>query len=171
MLKANCSQLELFEAGKSIERRETKACSLFLFQIKNHEKAILMFIALIITAVTSFSLGIEKGKRSLKFENRIMNSVIKDEFIQPMLKKESDFKQQQIKESLENYTIQVASYQTRTHAEKEAKALKKRGFSALVLSKGKYIIVCVGNFNDKEKAQSSLPQLRKSYRDCFIKKL
>ena len=171
MSKGNYSQLELFEGSNVIGPEKLKACSSFLFQVKNHEKAILMLITFIITAVVSFSLGIEKGKQSVKSESHILNPVVKEQPREPTLKKESDFKPARLKESLENYTIQVASYQIKTNAQKEAEALKRRGFSTLVVSKGKHSIVCVGNFTNKEKAQPSLSELKKRYRDCLIIKL
>ncbi|MFH1127974.1 MAG: SPOR domain-containing protein, partial [Candidatus Omnitrophota bacterium] len=70
-----------------------------------------------------------------------------------------------------NYTIQVASYQTKKGAQKEAEIIKKKGLSVSVLSKGAYSILCVGNFKDKQKAKLVLVELKKRYRDCFIRRL
>jgi hypothetical protein len=65
----------------------------------------------------------------------------------------------------------VASYQSKTHAQKEAEALRKKGVTPLVLSKGDYIIVCVGNFSNRDAAKSLLLDLRKRYQDCYIRRL
>ena len=69
------------------------------------------------------------------------------------------------------YTIQLASYKKESSAKKEAEALKKKGFLPLVLNKGEYTIVCVGNFKYKNNASPLLPELRKRYQDCFVSRL
>ena len=74
-------------------------------------------------------------------------------------------------EAGQGYTIQVASYKTKSYAQKEAQSLKSKGLSPLVFSKGSFVIVCVGNFNNKETAQSMLSELKKRYQDCCIRRL
>jgi hypothetical protein len=77
-----------------------------------------------------------------------------------------------VKTNLENnYTIQVASYKSKSYALKEAEKLKKQGFVTLTLVKGNYIVLCVGNFNSKESAQSFVTQLKKRYQGCTIRRL
>ena len=44
------------------------------------------------------------------------------------------------------YTIQLASYKSKSFAQKEAELLKKKGFVPLVIPKGSYTILCVGKF-------------------------
>ena len=75
------------------------------------------------------------------------------------------------KEQIDNYTIQLASYQSRKYADRAAEKLKKRGLSPLILSKGEYIVLCVGNFSDKKTAYSLLAEFKKQYRDCFVRRL
>ncbi|MCM8770429.1 MAG: SPOR domain-containing protein [Candidatus Omnitrophica bacterium] len=69
------------------------------------------------------------------------------------------------------YTIQVASFKAKNEALKEVELLKKKGFDSVVLPKGKYLIVCVGNYPTKEEAKISLDKLKKKYQDCFIRRL
>jgi cell division septation protein DedD len=69
------------------------------------------------------------------------------------------------------YTIQLASYKSNSHAQKEAAVLKQKGYSPLLLTKGEYIVLCVGNFSNKQNAQSLLPELSKRYGDCRIRRL
>ena len=69
------------------------------------------------------------------------------------------------------YTIQVASVQSEKAAKGLSEILLKKGFSSYTKQSGKYVIVLAGNFAKKEDAQTSLRELKKSYADCFIKKI
>jgi cell division septation protein DedD len=69
------------------------------------------------------------------------------------------------------YTIQVASFKGKSNAQKEADLLRKRGYKASFLNSGSYVILCVGNFPNKETAQALLPELSKYYKDCRIRRL
>ena len=71
----------------------------------------------------------------------------------------------------ERFTIQLASYQNKTIAQKEAQSLKKNGYTPLIIQKGNYSILCVGNFTDKTKAKSTLSKLKKQYHDSMIRRL
>lgn len=184
MEKKNYSQLELFSQTKADYQTKKGAPNTFLSYIWNYEKVILIAIGFIIMGTISFSLGVERGRRLaiLKFNSRldmatkIQSLDSKNKYQSAVQKQDSSVDQSQpvikpVKEYIQNYTIQVATYQTKTYAEKEVNALRKKGFSALVSSKGKYNIVYVGNFSSKETAASLLLELKKRYRDCFIKRL
>lgn len=75
--------------------------------------------------------------------------------------------------SPQNYTIQLASCRTKVSAQKEAELLRKSGFSPLILSKGSYIVVCVGNFSNQQAAKTLVSELkkRKRYQDCLVRRL
>lgn len=175
MERENHSQLELFSQAKSEnELKRRLPHHLFSF-IQNYEKAILAFICFIITAIVSFSLGVEKGKKVAVYNQIKINeprSLIKTdkEQVQPVQKQES-IQPPKVKEYIENYTIQLASYQTKTYAQKEAEVLRKRGLVPVILSKSGYTVLCVGNFPNKEMAKPLLSELKKHYRDCFIRRL
>lgn len=174
-------QLELFshshiKNGSSAKKRMPAS---FGIPIWHYQKFILIIFSFIVTAIASFSLGVEKGK---KIENVKLNphfdKAIKiqppqeaQQIIKPAAQKADIVIPQKPADSLQGYTIQVATYQTKKYASQEANVLKKKGFSAVVVSKGAHTIICVGNFSDKETARSLLPQLKKRYRDCFIRRL
>jgi cell division protein FtsN len=160
-------QLELFKS-KQYQLDSVKSDQYrqgFFGFIKIHEKAISITIALIIISLVSFSLGVEKGKR---LTNRMQP---KDEQI-VLDKNISEKKPEEKKEDILNqYTIQVATFKTKAYAQKEAERLEGKGLEALVVPTGNFVCVCVGNFSEKQKATISLNQLKKSYRDCFIRRL
>ena len=182
MDKMSASQLELFSQDSNHTSRSGSDAkwSFFTF-MRTYEKVLLFVIAFAATGIISFSLGVEKGKRMAKSTpgefrdyaartqaplpaqpSAIPLDIEKEAVSQPTNKE---------KDLLQNYTIQVGSYQTKDQAQKEAQRLKKRGLFTTVVSKGKYLIVCVGNFPNKTKAQTTLVQLKKQYRDCFIRRL
>jgi hypothetical protein len=71
------------------------------------------------------------------------------------------------------YTVQVASYKTNNRAEQEAAALIKKGFSdVFVVPKGKYVILCIGNFQKKEEADFfSEKKLKSRYKDLIVRSM
>lgn len=73
--------------------------------------------------------------------------------------------------TVQGYTIQIASYAGKTSAQREMDTLKKQGLLPVIKSSGNYTVLCVGNFPDKATAKSLLTQLKKKYRDCYIRRL
>ena len=71
----------------------------------------------------------------------------------------------------EGYTIQVASFKSLKYAQQEAADLKKRGYDIIVLPKKGYSIVCVGKFSHKDEAKVLISRLKKTYKDCLIRRL
>ncbi|MCD4781396.1 MAG: SPOR domain-containing protein [Candidatus Omnitrophica bacterium] len=69
------------------------------------------------------------------------------------------------------YTVQVASFKLEKNAKREAMILQDRGEDAFVLSKGDYVIVCVGRFRERNDAQTLSLKLKKHYNDCLIRSL
>ncbi len=183
MEKLKHSQLELFSELKSHSESGKRMGNPFFAYIWNYEKIILIIIGFIITGIVSFSLGVVKGQRIIMLKTnsnidiattaqpRVSVQTTEENLIQSPVVKENIIKETKPKEYIQTYTIQVASYKTKTHAQKEAQNLTKKGMSALVLSKGPYTILCVGNFSDKVTAKSLLLELKKRYRDCFIRRL
>ena len=169
-------QLELFTQTKNAASSGTsrKVSSFFLARIWNYEKTILIIIAVIITGVVSFSLGVEKGKRLTLFKQAAPVTPIKQAAVEdravPQATQEQK-KQQASPTQKEGYIIRLASYKIKTHAQKEAELLKKKGLEPLVLSKGIYTVLCVGNIPNKQTASSLLTELRKRYRDCYLARL
>jgi len=176
-------QLELFSQTENQNQKKTQISHLFLKFIWAWEKTILIIIGLIITGIISFSLGVEKGKRITRLgTDSRLDIALKRQKPQALLataaaKQISSVPQAQpiTKEEpqdyLAKYTIQVASFSNKTSAQREVEVLKKRGLSSIVLPKGKFTIVCVGNFSQRQEAESLLPKLKKQYQDCLIRRL
>jgi len=195
----NSYQLELFASGAKPgalrPRSEGKA---FLARFRAHDKAILMIIGMVAASIISFSLGVEKGKQmAMRKSNasfdvalnaqqpavkQLQAPVLKQAQapliqqppavkIQAQVPKAQAIAAPPAQATIGSYAIQVASYKTKSAALRESEALKKQGFATTLLSKGDYIVLCVGNFNSKEKAQSMLPQLAKRYQGCMIRRL
>lgn len=168
MDKSNYAQLDLFSQENSKTAGSQAYSSPFLAQLKNFERVILATIAAIIIGIAAFSLGVERGKQ-IASSNPAKTSL--PAAVKPQAAPARELRPVKTGVILEKYTIQLASYSARSNAQKEAEALKKKGLAAIIQPKGKYIALCVGNFPDKETAQSLLPQLKKQYRDCRIRRL
>jgi cell division septation protein DedD len=70
------------------------------------------------------------------------------------------------------FTVQVASYKSERFAQKEADALKKKGYSDVyVMNKGKFVILCVGKFTSKDGADKLTKKLRNNYQDPVVRRL
>lgn len=178
MEKISHSQLELFSQIKGYNQVKKIKSNSFLNYLWNYEKVIFIIIGFIITGTVSFSLGVEKGKKNVATKMQLptqkQEAPVK---IQPQKDKQIIIQNQPEQLAVRvdilkpNYTIQIASYQTKTYAQKEAELLRKKGFLPLVLPKGRYTIVCVGNFSNEKMAKSLLSELKKRYQDCFIRRL
>lgn len=186
MEKEGRYQLELFSQTEGQISQKKEASNAFLRFIRAYEKALLISIGLLSTGVVSFSLGVEKGKRLMiskenshpdiaiitksqryqpqSTEPNIQGITSRDDSAQTIIKKEP-------KKNTGNYTIQIASYRTKNHAQEEAETLKRKGMASFVISKGKFNAVCVGNFPKQESARLLLTELKKAYRDCYIRRL
>lgn len=73
--------------------------------------------------------------------------------------------------NVEKYIIQVASYLKEGMANNEVKKLENSGYPAFVSKKGKFIVIFVGEFNDKQKAEEKMRSLKKKYNDCILRRL
>ena len=170
-------QLELFsdsqEDPKIAANRAQR--NSFVTRIWGYEKTVLIIILLFITGIISFSLGVEKSRRTLVSRQPVAAIINEPVTVEPPKKVESltppvDVKPIALKQ-VGQYAIQVASFKASSYAKKEAELLKKRGFKVLILNKGKYTILCVGNFPNKETAQPLLLELSKYYKSCYIRRL
>ncbi|MFH1577599.1 MAG: SPOR domain-containing protein [Candidatus Omnitrophota bacterium] len=176
-------QPELFklqhDKEKNIKRLGVRPMLFGFFRA--HEKTIIVIIIIFIVSLISFSLGVEKGKglavrhigqpkiNTAKPKPILAKDQLEYSKNNPVQSKEkTDLNQ---KKETPRYTVQVATFKTKTHAEKEAKRLKDKGLEAQIIPRGNNISVCVGNFSEKQNAQVSLDQLKKTYHDCFIRRL
>jgi len=193
MERTNTYQLELFtQQADSGVLKPRPVNNTFLSYIHAYEKTILIIIGIAITGIISFSLGVEKGKHiatqkgSVNFDMALNTQASPQQPAfrpapvnvralpkpqAPVIENKTTINAPPIKSTIENYTIQVASYKNRSYALKEADALKKQGFVALTKTSGNYVVLCVGNFKSKETAQSYVSQLKKRYQGCTIRRL
>ena len=189
------SQFELFPGAGISSDRTDKPQFLFASLTLSIENIVISTIFILMAIVFSFSAGVEKGKKItittpgkvIPYEtttmvnakpsqkplvttnaaktvipNTVNEDVTKEKSLDAPLK-------QEILDS--PFTIQVASFAKDEYAQKEAMALKKKGYEISVILKGKYSIVCVGKFSRKDEATVILSRLKKTYKDCMIRRL
>lgn len=189
-------QLELFsEANNSQQNYQQKTNNPVLSAIWNYEKAILMIIAMAVIGIIAFSLGVEKGKKlsgSVVEETQAINHAVVVPLKSvplPAIKSKESVPQEPDTQSLivktptplkmnvlalqrnGSFTIQLASYKTKTNAQKEKTTLTKKGFSPMLIADKNYTVICVGNFPNKETAKAMLSELKKTYPGCYIRRL
>jgi hypothetical protein len=78
---------------------------------------------------------------------------------------------QAVREAAGAFTIQVATYSGKVTAQQEISDLRKQGMLPVLKPSGKYTVLCVGSFPDQATAKSLLTQLKRKYRDCYIRRL
>ena len=178
MEKNTGTQLELFAGQNSQQDSSLRTANRSFYErIRNHEKILLIIISISLTAIISFSLGFEKGKRlalSINNSRPLLNSPQRQEPVaafMPDTNVKNEPVQKEEKQDKGIFTIQLASYKTKSYAEKEAIILKKKGLSPIILTKGNYAVLYVGKFANKETAQSIVTQLEKRYTGCRIRRL
>jgi len=185
MEREGSSQLELFSRSGEISNSKHASDKSFLSYIRGYEKTILIIIGMVISCIISFSLGVERGKNiSMNKPNSyfdvaytpqapIVKAAEKQITVEAKSKDNIKINQQEQTQLLEKqgYVIQLASYKSKANAQKEIESLKKKGLSPVLVSKGNYAVVCVGNLFNRETAQSLLSELKKRYRDCYIRRL
>lgn len=193
MEKNKYSQLELFTKSEGAQELNVSKPG-FLARIRNYERALLVVIVFIISSIVFYCLGIEKGKKMVSavgsFDLAANDRASKPAVVvpeapavnaapAPAVKNipvqnaavENIPKPVQALEAMGYYTVQVASYKNKQAAQKEVDFLKKNGYASLVISKGSYVVVCVGNFNNKEKAKLVMGKLKNKYQDCMLRRL
>lgn len=186
--KIKPAQLELFSTVDNEKASVRNPSGLFFEKLAAYEKNIILGICFIVIFIASYALGIEKGKKINLGENKNITrtsplsgaKASSEPAIKitatPVDKKEGKTAPKDLgqdkKIDLENgYTVQVASFKNKVLAEKEKLTLEKKGFQVYLVAKNKFVIVCVGSFENKDTAQLSLRQLKRFYGDCLIRKL
>lgn len=163
MERQDTSQLELFSQSKEAQDFRANSANPFIERIRSYEKKVLVAIGVLVVGIVSFSLGVEKGKK-----------MVAPELSQAIAVREAPVKPVATPVLLPqrgSLTIQVASFKTRANALKEAENIKRMGLSAILLTKGGYLILCAGNFPNKEAAQPFVAKLNKRYGNCQLRRL
>jgi cell division septation protein DedD len=161
------------------------------------ENIIVVCIVLMMSFVLFFSFGVERGRRIASADGQTPAQAAKQQPDRPFVveagqtaavaadakelasdKEETAEKQEIIQVPIEReltdeqlFTIQVASFKLKSHAEKEAENLGKMGTETFVLPKGSYSIVCVGKFAERAKADQFSRTLKSKYRDLLVRRL
>ena len=184
-------QLELFSQAGEFQERPRTARPL-LENIRAYEKTIFLVMGFLITGAIAFSLGVEKGKKlnakaNAGFDIAAEPAASEKSTAVAVLPRPAAPQAQATNASgapeiqkaipkkepggwIKKYTIQLASYQTKSYAQKEAETLKKRGLAPVIVTKGKYTVLCVGSFPDKGSAEPLLTKLKKQYQGCFMRR-
>ena len=145
----------------------------FLFTL-SYENVIISIIVLIMLIIVSFSLGIERGKKlldsraPLRSDAVVVPAPFRAETREPALE---EIKRPSLKKKTQPYTIQVATFKRKASAEKEMSRLRRLNYDSFFQAKGKFYLVFVGNYATRELAKKDLRELRKIYKDCFIKRV
>lgn len=167
----------------------------------SNQSVIVVIICAILLLITCFSLGVEKGKLLTKSDQKIIQTAQVEPMAQEIISPENDFETKNNKSVVEQkpaepdsittektlepiflqekkevivktgYTIQVASLKTGNSAKELTESLKKKGVPSFTKTSGEYTIVLAGNFKTKEAAQLQLKELKKTFNDCFIRKI
>lgn len=155
----------------------------------SYESLIIVLIGLVLAATVIFSLGVERG-RNLKFSQETSADLAqKTETASAAVVAEIKpqtaegfspaAEEPVVKQGVKTpeppvpttgfFTIQVASYNKREMAEAELSRLKGKGYGPLEIQKrGKYFILCVGAYADKEKAKAALKDLERTYKGSYV---
>jgi len=189
------SQLDLFSESSQAASQKASFSNSFFGCVRSYEKIIILSFCFIITSIIAFSFGVEKGKRmalnnqDVRFDvannaqtlsknlaldrepNKTQSNALVKQTPVPVMQAAASQEKAKLLTKTGNYAIQLASFQSKALAQKEANSLKKRGLNTFLFSKKGYIILCVGNFSSKDSAQQMLTELKKKYRDGFIRRL
>lgn len=182
MERDNNLQLELFNQDKAQSKTRQPNGSVLSF-LRGYEKTVLIIIAVLVTGIISFCLGVERGKQIALARNNAPFDLAAQAAPKPQINSVKPMvvtvqSSQQTITSVKpdvftsgSFTIQLATYKSRVNAEQEANALKKKGLSPLVKTQGNFVVLCVGNFNNRQAAVELLAQLKKKYAGCYIRRL
>ncbi|MCG2710915.1 MAG: SPOR domain-containing protein [Candidatus Omnitrophica bacterium] len=152
---------------------------------------IVIIIALLMVNLSSFVLGVEKGKSQAKAENEniIEKKQIKLLAVEPskqikpvpaLRKRPEEIINNKAPETEMNpvietarkgYIIQLVTYSSNSNADKEAEKLRAQGYSSYVQKSGEYYVVYSGMYESRTSAIEKLPRLKKHYKDCFVRLL
>jgi len=69
-----------------------------------------------------------------------------------------------------HYTIQVIAYRSKKSAQKELMQLTRKGYKPFIVVGGDYYQICVGEYTSQKEAQIDFDELKKQYKDGFIRK-
>jgi hypothetical protein len=169
-------QFELFPANSATLEDINKPKFLLANLTLSVESLVIFTILGIMVALFSFSLGVERGKHlaAQALDERVSAAwnvgartmaTVPAAAIAPqviMVPQKPLINQEFM--SGTRYTLQAATYGNEDYARQDALRLKAKGFSSFLIKSGKYWLLCVGQFNNKESAGALLRKLPGEYR-------
>ncbi len=153
----NGGQGELFpefrasDAGKFAHFKKEMALGKKIVLSVSYENLALLLIALIMTLVIFFSLGVEKGRGMAVRSTR------------PVIT--AGFAENQ------PYTIQVMTVKSPEEALRETACLKGIGYKAFTARSKEWYHVCVGRYADLGEINKDLTAIKQKYPNCYVRKL
>ncbi len=198
MSVAQNSDLDLFAQAPLSSSSRAAGKPFLLTMMRGRERVILLAICFIVTIAASYSAGYEQGRRLTRAaRERSLEMVTVPAASTPAVpvrmttvsSTPAQANRAPVNRKVQAapaaapapaaipsiatdvYTVQLASYRSRESAERESAALKKNGLSPLLLTKGEYVVLCVGNFSQKQAARPLQAQLSKRYQGCYIRRI
>ncbi len=157
---------DLFGQSQVSDRKIRKKTKILLPNLKksltlSYEHVIFIAIGLAMACIICFSLGVEKGRRDTR-ETRDKRQETRSEKIAVV---ESRAATEENK-----YVIQLAAFKARGAAEQGREKLRKLGHKADIKRSGDYYQLYIGGFSKKKHAEQLEKKLKKTYKDCYVKK-
>jgi hypothetical protein len=161
----------------------------------SYEGAIFSLIVFLMLCVIMFSIGMERGKNSRSYVREEIKKDVKPVSIRPQMKnvQPNTVSVNKLKSSPAvayniprastvtqvrtpqeeavkgNYTIQVLTYRDKSTAEKQVQKLTQNGHRPFVIFSRGFHQICIGRYTNRESAKIDLANLRRNYKDCFIR--
>jgi hypothetical protein len=183
-------QFELFPANSATLEDINKPKFLLANLTLSLESLVIFTILGIMVAIFSFSLGVERGKHvaAQALDERVSAAwnvgartaavpvAVAIPAVRPSVLPVQRVRQEPM--PLFNhgfmqgsrYTLQIATYGNEDYAREDALSLKAKGFQSFLIKSGKYWLVCVGNFNNKESTSALSKKLPGQYRSSPIRR-
>jgi len=176
-------QFELFPANSATLEDINKPRFLLANLTLSVESLVIFAILGIMVALFSFSLGVERGKglAAQTLDERVSaawnvgsHSVTNSEAVAVPVPMQKTFVEQgQIVYTgiaKTRFTLQAATYGNEEFARQDALFLKARGFQSFLIKSGKYWLLCIGNFTNKESALVLLRKLPGQFRSSQVRR-
>ena len=175
-------QFELFPANSATLEDINKPRFLLANLTLSVESLVIFAILGIMVALFSFSLGVERGKvvAAHALDERVSaawnvgaRTMAAPVAVAAVVQANYVEQKPVIIHSMvpgTRYTLQSATYGKEEYARQDALLLKAKGFQSFLIKNGKYWLVCVGNFNNKESALALLRKLPGQYRSSQVRR-
>ena len=174
-------QFELFPAQSATLEDINKPKFLLANLTLSVESLVIFTILGIMVALFSFSLGVERGKHiaAQALDERVSaawnvgaRTMAPVAVARAPLEATAPAAQRPLHGFIlgTRYTLQAATYGNEEYARQDALRLKAKGFQTFLIERGKYWLLCVGNFNNKESAAALLRKLPGEYRFSQVRR-